>query len=116
MILAPHLLDASPWLRSFDRLISQAFGQQALPPGIRLRQDEQGWTLEADLPGASRDALGLEVVQGELRLKLGENQGFSLKLGPAVDPTAIQARFDLGVLEVRLPKAASAETRPITIH
>lgn len=115
MILAPHLLDPSPWLRSIDRLFTQAFGQQSLPAGVRLRQDENGWSLEADLPGTSREALGLEVTDGELRLKVDGKPGLALRLGPAVDAAGIHARYELGVLEVRLPKAATAETRQISI-
>ena len=115
MILSPLLFDQSPWLRGIDRLLAGAFDTQSLPDGIRLFQDDRGWTLEADLPGTSREALGLEAAEGELRLRLGDNRGFTLKLGPAVDATGITARFELGVLEVRLPRSAAPEARQISI-
>lgn len=122
MILANHLRQTSPWLNDIDRLFDLAFSRTAgAGPDFRVLRDEQGWTLELDLPGVSRENLGLEVRDEHLRLSVqrdgDEDTAYRLPLGRQVDRAGVTAKLDLGVLRVRLPRVdADQNTKTIEIH
>jgi HSP20 family protein len=90
--------------------------------------------LRADLPGLDRDDVSIEVKDGTLTVS-GErkaeheekSEGFyrverahgafarSLTLPRGVDADAIDADFEQGVLEVRIPKPAESKPHRIAI-
>ncbi len=92
------------------------------------------FVLRADLPGMSEADIKLEVEDGVLVLS-GERkdehetkkEGFhrverafgtfsrSLTLPKGIDPEAVTASFDRGVLEVRIPKPEERKPRRISI-
>lgn len=117
MILAPHLLDTGSWLRDFDRFFDAAFRPEAVSSDtLRVLEDDQGWTLELDLPGRNRDELKLDFRDRALVLSVDGNETRSFPLGKRVDETAVTATFENGVLSVRLPKAdPNRGTRTIDI-
>src|SRR5436190_6876654 len=99
-----------------------------VPPMDLVETDEQ-LVLRADLPGLERDDVSIEIkdsvltVSGERKAEHEETKngyhrveraygGFSrsLSLPQGVDAEQVQAEFDKGVLEVRIPKPA--ERRP----
>jgi HSP20 family protein len=98
-------------------------------PAMDLVEAKDGYVLRADLPGLSESDINIEVennvltVSGERKAEHRvEGEGYyrverafgsfarSLTLPEGVDADAVQANFDKGVLEVRIPKPE--ETKP----
>ena len=105
----------------------------ALLPPVDVIEDENGITLTADLPGVSRERLGVKVI-GENLLIEGEAsipvpQGMELlyaeirapyyrrsfTLSRELDPARIDANLKDGVLKLRIPKAEEARPRRIQV-
>jgi HSP20 family protein len=103
-------------------------------PAMDLVESDDHFVLRADLPGMSEDDVNIELEDSTLTIS-GErkseheakNEGFyrveratgafsrSLTLPKGVDPESVTARFDRGVLEVRIPKPAERKPRRISI-
>jgi HSP20 family protein len=103
-------------------------------PAMDLVETEDHFLLRADLPGLSEDDVKIEFEDGTLTVS-GERksehesktQGYirverafgafsrSLTLPQGVDPEAVTARFDRGVLEVSIPKPEARKPRRIEI-
>jgi HSP20 family protein len=123
----------------FNRLIEGFFGRPAASsrnwtPAMDLSETADGFVLRADLPGLDQDDVSIEVkdnilsIAGERRNEHEEErEGYyrveraygsfsrSLSLPRGVDPESVSARFDKGVLEVRIPKPAEPEAHRIQI-
>ena len=121
----------------FDTPTTGANGSPALRrwmPAMDLVETGDHFVLRADLPGMSEADIKLEVEDGVLVLS-GERkdehetkkEGFhrverafgtfsrSLTLPKGIDPEAVTASFDRGVLEVRIPKPEERKPRRISI-
>jgi HSP20 family protein len=103
-----------------------------LPP-VDIFEDEAGFTLIADLPGVSKDQLGVRVtgnslviegtasapVTANMELLYGEvlNPQYrrSFTLSRELDPGKIEAKLSNGVLRLRIPKAEEAKPRRINV-
>ncbi len=116
MILARHLQNTAPWLGDLSRLFDAAFQRFSTPyDGFRFLADDQGWTLELDLPGVKRDAIQLDVKDQQLHLAIDHEGSFAtraryqLPLGKQVAVSAIAANLADGVLRIRLPKQVPVE-------
>ena len=103
-------------------------------PAMDLVESGDHFVLRADLPGMSEEDIEIELEDGTLTVS-GERkaeheereEGFhrversfgafsrSLTLPKGVDPEAVSASFDRGVLEVRIPKPAERKPRRISI-
>ena len=106
----------------------------ALLPAVDVLEDPGGITLFADLPGVPRDRLDVRVegetllVDAELVLQAPENMQAShaevqrtryqraFTLSRELDPAQVSAELNQGVLRVRIPKAAHAQPRRITVQ
>ncbi|MEA2227336.1 MAG: hypothetical protein QOF04_966 [Solirubrobacteraceae bacterium] len=105
-----------------------------LPPMDLVETDEH-FVLRADLPGLSEEDVQIELednvltVAGERKAEHEEKrEGYyrierafgqfrrSLTLPDGVDPEGIAARFDKGVLEVRVPKPEQRRPRRVAIQ
>ena len=103
-------------------------------PAMDLVETDEHFVLRADLPGLAEDDVKIEVadnvltVSGERRFEHeAKKDGFyrlertsgsfarSLTLPEGVDEEAIEAAFDRGVLEVRIPKPAERKPRRVEI-
>jgi HSP20 family protein len=103
-------------------------------PAMDLVETDDHFVLRADLPGLAEGDVKIEVadnvltVSGERRFEHeGRKDGFyrlergsgsfarSLTLPEGVDEGAIDASFDKGVLEVRIPKPAERKPRRVEI-
>jgi HSP20 family protein len=120
--------------RVFDRWGRHPFGVGEFP-AVNLWEEEDALHVEAELPGLELRDLEIFVTgQNQLTLK-GERKapvvekgvqhrqerGFgkftrTLTLPFAVDANAVEARFENGVLKVRLPKHEAAKPRKIEIN
>ena len=102
-------------------------------PPVDLYETDEGWVLIADVPGAGKDDLALEVDKGVLtlhaRVEKPEPEGRaiheefeccdyfrSFPLSDHVDRTRITANITCGVLTVVLPKAEEARPRKIVVE
>ena len=103
-------------------------------PAMDLVETEDNFVLRADLPGMKEDDVKIEFEDGTLTVS-GErkaeheskNEGYyrverafgsfsrSLTLPQGIDPEAVTAAFNSGVLEVRIPKPEQRKPRKISI-
>jgi HSP20 family protein len=126
-----------------NRLFNAAFespsgggngGARRWTPAMDLLETEDEFVLRADLPGLSESDVNIELednvltLSGERKTEHEEKrEGFyrmerayggfsrSLTLPKGIDPEAVTAAFDRGVLEVRVPKPEQRKPRRINI-
>jgi HSP20 family protein len=104
-------------------------------PPMDLVETEDSFVLKADLPGLTESDLNLEVednvltISGERKAEHEDkHEGYvrverafgsfrrSLTLPEGVEPDAVKASFDNGVLEVRIPKPEQRKPRKVAIQ
>ncbi len=109
-------------------------GARRWKPAMDLLETKQHFVLRADLPGMTEQDVSIELednvltVSGERRSDHEEDrEGFyrverafgafsrSLTLPKGVDPEAVSAGFEHGVLEVRITKPEERKPRKISI-
>ena len=103
-------------------------------PAMDLVETDEDFVLRADLPGLSEGDVNIELednvltVSGERKAEHEENkEGYyrverasgtfsrSLTLPEGVNPEAVKASFENGVLEVRVPKPEERKPRKVAI-
>ena len=106
----------------------------AMIPPVDIVEDDTGFTLTADLPGVSKDRLGIKVngdnllIEGDvsaapipagLELLYAElrtpHYRRSFTLSRELDSSKIEAKLNDGVLRLRIPKAEEAKPRRIDV-
>lgn len=116
--------------RDLDRLASDVWGEaetresvSVWAPPVDIHEEDGALVLLVDLPGLSRDEIDLRVDAesvtirgarsrpdggGEIRLErpMGSFRR-SFRIGVLIDPSAVEASYREGVLQVRIPMAAS---------
>jgi HSP20 family protein len=104
-------------------------------PAMDLVESDDHFVLKADLPGLAEDDVAIEVednvltVSGERKAEHEDKrEGYvrversygsfrrSLTLPEGVDPEAVEASFDKGVLVVRIPKPEERKPRRVAIQ
>jgi HSP20 family molecular chaperone IbpA len=108
--------------------------EASLLPPVDVIEDATGITLYADLPGVSKDRLHLRVEDDQLTIeaeaKLTVPQAMSpshvevglshyrrgFTLSKELDADKVSAEMSHGVLRVRIPKAAHAQPRRISVQ
>jgi HSP20 family protein len=114
--------------------VSSPTAQRRWIPAMDLVESENDFVLRADLPGLGESDVNIELednvltISGERRAEHEERkEGYyrverasgsfsrSLTLPEGVDPDRVQANFDRGVLEVRIPKPEQRRPRKVTI-
>jgi HSP20 family protein len=126
-----------------NRLFNAAFdtptgngggGARRWTPAMDLVETDDHFVLRADLPGLTESDVNIELednvltVSGERKAEHeAKGEGFyrverafgafsrSLTLPKGIDPEAVTAGFENGVLEVRVPKPEQRKPRKITI-
>ncbi len=118
------------WATATGLMMPRAGGWQ---PMVDIEETEDSYLFEADLPGVRREDIKVELRDHELwitgELKQKERTGivrrqtrrtgtFSYRttLPAEIDPDNVEARFDNGVLTVRVRKAEKAKPRKIEIQ
>lgn len=134
------LMRPEPFSADFHRLFDTLLGGepngelQRWSPAMDLVEGDDHFVLRADLPGLSEGDVDIEVRDNVLRVS-GERKAeheraergwhrversfgrFSrtLSLPEGIDPDAISASFDRGVLEIRVPKPEERKPRRVQI-
>ena len=137
--------ELSPWapLRDLEGQFNRLFGELARDydlfdrgwaPAVDLKENEQEYTLEADLPGMKKDEIEITVMDNAITLK-GERKHETetkekdyhrverrygsfertFEIPGGFDADKIAARFDNGVLKVTLPKREEAKPKQIDV-
>jgi len=101
-------------------------------PLVDLHQDADGYALEVEMPGVTKQGVEITIEDGKLILgghrpaarefgravhrerKTGEYRRV-FDLDPSIDATRISARIDQGLLTVHLPKAEAVKPRKISV-
>ena len=120
----------------FDTPVRASTGDTARRwiPAMDLVESEDNYVLHADLPGLSEQDINIELESGVLTIsgerrseQRQEKNGYrrieraygnfsrSLTLPDGVNADAVEASFDKGVLEVRIPKPEQIKPRKVSI-
>jgi HSP20 family protein len=121
--------------RFFDAPVADGQPLRRWIPAMDLVETDEHFVLRADLPGMNEEDVKVELednvltVSGERKSEHeARDEGFyrlerasgsfarSLTLPEGVDPNGIQAHFDRGVLEVRVPKPEQRKPRRVAIN
>lgn len=113
---------------------AKAQDEGALLPPVDVVEDASGITLFADLPGVTREGVGIHVnadtltIEGDVSLDLPEGMEANhvevampryrrtFTLSRELDSQNVVAEFAQGVLKLRIPKAQHAQPRKIEIR
>ena len=132
------LMKPEPFSSDFNRLFNTLFDEnrtQRWVPAMDLVEADDHFLLKADLPGLGEDDVAIELRDNALTIS-GERKSEhetrergwyrveratgrfsrSLSLPEGIDPDAVTASFDKGVLEVRIPKPEAKKPRRIAIN
>ena len=138
--------DLSPWsaLREleteFNRFFGDfgkevGFGQRRFMPAVDLRETDDAFIVEADIPGMKKEDIHIDVVEDVLTIR-GERKeeterkekdfhrverqygSFvrSVEIPGGFNPDQVNAKFEDGVLRVTLPKREESKPRSITVN
>ena len=106
--------------------------EQFIAPAATVLETADGYTLEVEMPGVSKETLemwvenneltivgrrSIPVVEGTLlhRESRPENYRRTFELDPSIDADKISAKIDQGVVTLKLPKAEHVKPRKITV-
>ena len=101
-------------------------------PFANIVETTDGYVLEAEMPGVTKDGLEITVENGQLfivgrrasveqkgRELFRESRGLDYRrvfeLDSSIDASHISAKLDQGVLRLALPKAEAVKPRKITV-
>jgi HSP20 family protein len=125
--------------RLFDAFFDTPVGASGAPgrrwvPAMDLVESDDHFVLRADLPGVAESDVKVELedavltVSGERKAEHEQRkEGYhrveraygafsrSLTLPEGIDPDAVEATFERGVLEVRVPKPEQRKPRRVSI-
>jgi len=103
-----------------------------IAPDVNIYETKEGYILEAEMPGVSKDGLEITLEGTEITLTghrtepalngealLRESSALDYRrvfdLDPAVDTGKISARMEQGVLTLTLPKSEQVKPRKIKV-
>ncbi len=106
--------------------------EQFIAPAATVLENEDGYTLEVEMPGVSKETLemwvenneltvlgrrSLPVVEGTLLHRESRSENFrrTFELDPSIDAEKISAKIEQGVVSLTLPKAEQVKPRKITV-
>lgn len=122
--------------REMDRLLSgtQSVSRAGVFPPLNLYDDGESIVIRAEVPGVDPKELEINATVNSLTIKgerkrpdIDEKASFhrrerdhgtfsrSINLPQEIDPGKVQASYNLGVLEVLLPKAEETKPRKIEV-
>jgi HSP20 family protein len=110
----------------------RAQSEQFVAPPASVIEAGDGYTLEVEMPGVSKDGLDISVENNELTIigrrslpvvqgtlihheSRPENFRHTFELDPSIDANKISARVEQGLATLTLPKAEHVKRRKITV-
>ena len=138
-----NILRYNPADDAFDDLFRGFFmrpvrfeGQPDVQIKMDVSEDDKAYTVHAEIPGVKKEDIHVtidgnqvaisaeiknekEVKEGEKVLRSERYYGMvsrAFTLGQDVDEAAAQAKYDNGVLELRLPKQIAAKAKRLNIQ
>ena len=131
------LMKPEPFSSEVNRLFNTLFDESQSNrwvPAMDLVESDDHFVLKADLPGLSEDDVAIEIrdntltISGERKSEYEKRErgwyrveratgrfSRSLALPEGIDPDAVSAEFDKGVLEVHIPKPEQRRPRRVQI-
>ena len=131
------LMKPEPFSSDFNRLFNTLFDEsraQRWVPAMDLVEADDHFLLRADLPGLGEEDVAIEIrdnaltISGERKSEYEKRErgwyrveratgrfSRALSLPEGIDPDAVTAEFDKGVLEVRIPKPEERKPRRVQI-
>ena len=86
---------------------------------VDIFENDDHYLVRADVPGVDKDHVEISFHEGKLSFEatLESERVYTrtLGFGDDVDPDAIEAKLEHGVLEVRLPKREKVGARKISV-
>jgi len=106
--------------------------EEFVAPEVNIFEGEDGYVLEAEMPGVSKDGLEITLEGNEITItghrrtapvggsplfRESHNADFRrvFELDPAIDTSKISARMEQGVLILTLPKSERVKPRKIKV-
>src|SRR6266403_665364 len=106
--------------------------EQFIAPASTVLENADGYTLEVEMPGVTKEALEMWVENNELtivgrrsipavegtllhRESRSENFRRTFELDPSIDAGKISAKIEQGAVSLTLPKAEQVKPRKITV-
>jgi len=129
-VLFPTLARRSLWSgleTDINRMFETALVDIASPSAaprvpVDLFEDKDNLYVRAELPGVTRDAINVEMVEDILNLTATRKSGEetfslarSLTIPAGVQADKVRANYENGVLTVTLPKQEQVKPRKITV-
>ena len=121
----------------FDSLLpglGRGLFSRAVPP-VNVYEDADALLVKCELPGVDQDSLEVSVTGDVLTLKgerpsLEPDEGTTvhiqersygafnraITLPTSIDSDRVEARYESGILLIRLPKALEAKPKPVAVH
>ena len=114
------------------RVTSRREGEKFITPPTSVSETTDGYLLELEMPGVSKDGLEISIENNELSI-LGrrsnpaidgtpvhrESQPYNYRrwfeIDPSIDSAKIAARVSQGVVTLTLPKAEEVKPRKIKV-
>jgi HSP20 family protein len=115
-----------------NRDSDRAQTEQFIAPPASVIEAGDGYTLEIEMPGVTKDGLDISVENNELTIvgrrsfpkiegtlihheSRPENFRRKFELDPSIDAEKISARIDQGLITLTLPTAEHVKPRKITV-
>ena len=106
--------------------------EQFIAPAATVLENADGYTLQVEMPGVSKENLEMWVENNELtimgrrsmpaaegtlihRESRSENFRRAFELDPSIDAGKISAKIEQGIVTLTLPKAEQVKPRKITV-
>jgi len=114
------------------RTASRREGEKFITPPTSVSETTDGYLLELEMPGVSKDGLEISIENNELsiigrrsnpaidgtlvhRESWAQDYRRSFEIDPSIDSGKIAARMNQGVVTLTLPKAEEVKPRKITV-